>query len=157
MRTINLTEVLTEKNAQEIIEQFLLLKQSKDDITFVIETPGGGVLPGIAIRNVIEEVKETHRVITISKNGTASIGVFLLSCGSHRLIGENAGFMFHSPTTTEENDAFYELKLDFFAIVAQNTRRNIEDVTEFFAEERTFAAKTFIEYGFADEIISDSV
>ncbi len=87
--------------AQTAMQQFA---NQPGDIDLFINSPGGSVVDGAALINVINEIKaQTGKKVTTYILGyAASMGGFLSQVGDHRVMGENARFLIHRASTMFE-------------------------------------------------------
>lgn len=85
--------------ANTIVAQLLFLEQidPDQDITLYINSPGGSVTAGLAIKDTMDLVKPD--VATVGMGMCASMGAFLLSSGAKgkRSVLPNATVMIHQP------------------------------------------------------------
>lgn len=65
-------------------------------ITIVIQSPGGGVLPGLGLYDELRAISDGGNPITTQVRGyAASFGVILLQAGDTRLVGPESYLMVH--------------------------------------------------------------
>jgi len=75
---------------------YALARLSKDPITIRFTSPGGGVMDGFALYDVILAIREQGIVVTTIGIGTcASMAAILLQSGTVRLVGPNAWVLVH--------------------------------------------------------------
>ncbi|MBQ2244430.1 MAG: ATP-dependent Clp protease proteolytic subunit, partial [Oscillospiraceae bacterium] len=80
-RLITLDGPITDESASEIVQQLLYLSTvSDDDITLLIDSPGGSVTAGLAIYDTICGLGVD--VSTVCLGMAASMGAFLLAAGT---------------------------------------------------------------------------
>lgn len=100
-RIIMLDEEISPELASSIITQLLYLKTiSKEPITMFVNGPGGGIYAGLAIYDMMENVKASGIIIKTRGIGVAaSMQSFLLSAGSpgERKVFPNCTIMIHQP------------------------------------------------------------
>jgi len=98
-RMLFLTGPLDDHVADLIIAQMFYLESEShnDDILFYINSPGGVVTAGMAIYDVIHYI--TCDVVTICLGQAASMGAFLLACGTpgKRMALPSSRVMIHQP------------------------------------------------------------
>ncbi len=95
-RLVFITEVITDELAAEITRQLLYLASvSSEDITLVINSPGGSVTAGLAIYDTIQGLP--CDVSTVCLGMAASMGAFLLAAGTKgkRYATPNSEVMIH--------------------------------------------------------------
>ena len=98
-RIILVSEEINSGSASSIIAQLLYLEadDSKAPITVYINSPGGSIADGLAIYDIINNIK--CPVSTVCVGMAASMGAFLLSGGTKgkRFALPNAEIMIHQP------------------------------------------------------------
>jgi ATP-dependent Clp endopeptidase proteolytic subunit ClpP len=66
------------------------------DITFIIDSPGGGIIEGFHLFDVMLSLrKDGHHITTITNGMAASMGGILLQAGDRRIAGPNASILIH--------------------------------------------------------------
>ena len=80
-RMVFIDDVITDALASDIVKQLLYLATTgQEDITMVINSPGGSVTAGLAIYDAIKGL--TCDVSTVCLGMAASMGAFLLAAGT---------------------------------------------------------------------------
>ena len=95
-RMVFVDNVITDELASDITKQLLYLASvSNDDITMVINSPGGSVTAGLAIYDSMKGL--TCDVSTVCLGMAASMGAFLLAAGTKgkRFATPNSEVMIH--------------------------------------------------------------
>ncbi len=95
-RMIFLTEPVTDSLASDICRQLLYLASvSREDITLIINSPGGSVTAGLAIYDTMKSIP--CDVSTVCLGLAASMGAFLLAAGTKgkRFALPNSEVMIH--------------------------------------------------------------
>lgn len=98
--------------ANIIIMQLMLLNsQSNDPIDLYINSPGGSVYQGLAIKDVIHKIESP--VNTIGLGLCASMGAYLLASGTgSRSVTENTRIMLHS-VSSNASGVIHDMEIDF--------------------------------------------
>lgn len=112
-RIIYLAGDVNESSANYIIMQMLWLNaDNKDlDIDFYINSPGGSVYDGLAIKDVINNL--SCKVNTIGIGLCASMGAYLLSAGTGvRKATKNCRIMIHS-VSSGTRGTVHDIEIDF--------------------------------------------
>lgn len=65
------------------------------DWTIVFNSPGGDVVPGLALFDFLTEMKTRHHITTVAQGYAASMGGILLQAGTHRVIGQESWILIH--------------------------------------------------------------
>jgi len=164
-RIIMLGEEVNDTTASLIVAQLLYLEaQDPDkDIQFYINSPGGSVTAGMAIYDTMQYIK--CDVSTICIGMAASMGAFLLSSGAKgkRLILPNAEVMIHQPSGGSRGQAtdiqimaeqILKTKEKLNKILAENTGKSVEQVTQDCERDHWLTAEEALEYGLVDKVIT---
>ena len=163
-RIIFLGEEVNATTASLVVAQLLYLEaQDPDkDIQFYINSPGGSVTDGMAIYDTMQYIK--CDVSTICIGMAASMGAFLLSSGAKgkRLALPNAEVMIHQPsagTPGQVTDMAIHLKRLVITkkrmnqILADNTGKNVAEVTAACERDNFMSAEEAKEFGLIDKVI----
>ena len=163
-RIIFLSEEVNDTTASLIVAQMLYLEaQDPDkDIQFYINSPGGSVTAGMAIYDTMQYIK--CDVATICVGMAASMGAFLLSAGTKgkRLALPNAEIMIHQPSAGTQGQitdmAIHMKRLETIKarmnrILAQNTGKSIEEVTEACERDNFMTSDEAVSFGIIDRVI----
>ena len=163
-RIVMLSEEVNDTTASLIVAQLLYLEaQDPDkDIQFYINSPGGSVTAGMAIYDTMQYIKPD--VSTICVGMAASMGAFLLSSGAKgkRIALPNAEIMIHQPSGGSQGQAtdiqiqaerILKTKKRLNAILAGNTGKPIEQITEDCERDHFLTAEEAKEYGLIDKVI----
>jgi ATP-dependent Clp protease protease subunit len=97
-RTIFLWDQVDDESARDIVKRLLYLdSQNHDDITILINSPGGSVNDGLAIYDAMQNIKSDVR--TVCMGMAASMGALLLTAGTKgkRSAWEHSRVMIHQP------------------------------------------------------------
>ena len=163
-RIIFLSEEVNDTTASLIVAQLLYLEaQDPDkDIQFYINSPGGSVTAGMAIYDTMQYIK--CDVATICVGMAASMGAFLLSAGTKgkRLALPNAEIMIHQPSAGTQGQitdmAIHLKRLETIKermnrILAENTGKSVEEVTDACERDNFMSANEALEFGIIDRVI----
>nr|YP_009353222.1 clp protease proteolytic subunit [Passiflora edulis]YP_010023575.1 ATP-dependent Clp protease proteolytic subunit [Passiflora caerulea]QVL28883.1 clp protease proteolytic subunit [Passiflora edulis f. flavicarpa]APL97543.1 clp protease proteolytic subunit [Passiflora edulis]AXB37576.1 Clp protease proteolytic subunit [Passiflora edulis]QNZ92576.1 clp protease proteolytic subunit [Passiflora edulis]QOP62924.1 ATP-dependent Clp protease proteolytic subunit [Passiflora caerulea] len=107
-RQLFLFQDVNSEIANQLINLFLYLDSENDitDFCLYIDSPGGWILPGISLYNVMEAVESDIRTICVGL--AASMASFILAVGNpnKRVAFPHAGVMIHQPHASflEEDD-----------------------------------------------------
>ena len=163
-RIIFLSEEVNDTTASLIVAQMLYLEaQDPDkDIQFYINSPGGSVTAGMAIYDTMQYIK--CDVATICVGMAASMGAFLLSSGTKgkRMALPNAEIMIHQPSAGTQGQItdmaihlkrLESIKKRMNAILAENTGKSVEIVTDACERDNFMTAQEALEFGLIDRVI----
>ena len=163
-RIIFLSEEVNDTTASLIVAQMLYLEaQDPDkDIQFYINSPGGSVTAGMAIYDTMQYIK--CDVATICVGMAASMGAFLLSAGTKgkRLCLPNAEIMIHQPSAGTQGQitdmAIHMKRLETIKermnrIMAENTGKSVEEVTEACERDNFMTADEARAFGLVDRVL----
>ena len=150
--------------ASTVVAQLLFLASEDDSpIYLYINSPGGVVTSGLAIRDTMNYIKpEVH---TICMGQACSMGSFLLSCGTkgQRAALPEARIMCHQVSAGTRGTAMdMEIQMKetirindrLHEIMAENCGKSAEELKEDFSRDRWMTAEEAKEYGLIDKVIS---
>ena len=163
-RIIFLSEEVNDTTASLIVAQMLYLEaQDPDkDIQFYINSPGGSVTAGMAIYDTMQYIK--CDVATICVGMAASMGAFLLSAGTKgkRMALPNAEIMIHQPSAGTQGQItdmaihlkrLETIKARLNRILAENTGKPLDVVTEACERDNFMTAQEALEFGLVDKVL----
>ena len=163
-RIIFLSEEVNDSTASLIVAQLLYLEaQDPDkDIQFYINSPGGSVTAGMAIYDTMRYIK--CDVATICVGMAASMGAFLLSAGTKgkRMALPNAEIMIHQPSAGTQGQItdmaihlkrLQTIKERMNRILAENTGRTVEEVTDACERDNFMSADEAMAFGLVDRVL----
>lgn len=152
------------QHMSDIVQAQLLFLDSveKKDITFYINSPGGSVLCGLGIVDVMNYIKSD--VATTNIGMAASMGSVILSSGTK---GKRSSLI-HSKVMTHmvshgtegnvQSTRINQLEAEkynyiLFKILAQNCGKTFDDMLESSRWDKWFNSHEALEFGLIDEII----
>lgn len=163
-RKIFLWGEVTEKSSRDITNRLLYLEavEPGKDISFYINSPGGGVTDGMVIYDTMQMISSP--VSTICMGLAASMGSILLSGGAKgkRYIYPHGEVMIHQPSGGGKGTS---ADLEIMArqmekakelgakILAENTGNSYEKVLEDFDRDYWMDAQESKKYGIIDAIL----
>ena len=163
-RIVFLSEEVNDTTASLIVAQLLYLEaQDPDkDIQFYINSPGGSVTAGMAIYDTMKYIK--CDVATICVGMAASMGAFLLAAGTKgkRMALPNSEIMIHQPSAGTKGQitdmAIHMKRLETIKarmnkILAENTGKSVEEVTEACERDNFMTADEALAYGLIDRVL----
>jgi ATP-dependent Clp protease, protease subunit len=164
-RIVVLGDEVTDELANRIVSQLLVLSTDdpESDISIFVNSPGGSVLAGLAIYDVMQLVP--NDVGTVAVGMAASMGQIILCGGTagKRCALPNAQVLMHegsaglggSAADVEIQAAHLSATLDRMrAIIAHHTGRSIDTVVDDVGRDRWFDAHEALEYGFVDRVVT---
>ena len=148
----------------DIVQAQLLYLDSveKRDITLYINSPGGSVLCGLGIVDLMNYISSD--VATVNIGMCASMGSVLLSSGSK---GKRSSLIFskvmthqvsHGTQGNVQDTRINQMEAEkynyiLFKILAQNCGKTFEEVLEFSRRDRWYNSDEALNFGLIDEII----
>jgi len=163
-RIIFLGGSIIDDTANVIIAQLLFLanEDSKADIHFYINSPGGSVSAGLAIYDTMQFVRPDVATYTIGM--AASMGAILVCGGAagKRFVLPNSRLMLHQPliggvmegTATDlaiEAEEILRLRGSIYEIIAKHSKHDPKKIEKDCDRNKWLNAQEAIEYGLADE------
>src|SRR3954466_14116030 len=165
-RIVFLGTDVNEATANIVVAQLLFLQaeDSKKDIFFYINSPGGSVYDALAIYDTMQYV--TNDIQTVGIGVQASAAAFLLSSGTKgkRYMLPSATAMIHQPSsgtrgrvTDQEIDLRESLRIKKLleSIMAKNTGQKVERIHEDMERDKWLNAAEAKKYGIVDGVIDD--
>jgi len=165
-RIVMLNGEVNDQVAATIVAQFLFLQaeDSKKDIYFYINSPGGVVTAGLAIYDCLNFI--SCNVNTICLGQAASMGAFLLSAGEpgKRFALPNARIMIHQPLGGAQGQAsdiaiqaeeILRIKKELTKITADNTKgkTSYEEMEKLMDRDNFLSPEEAINIGLIDSIL----
>ena len=163
-RIIMLTGEINDEMSSIITSEILYLNALSPDekITIYINSPGGSVSSGLAIYDVMKNVKTP--IETIGLGMCASMGAFLLSAGTKglRKAYPNCEIMIHQPLGGSNGQVsdleimtnrFIYLKKKLTSILSENTNQPIEKIIKDTDRNYFMSSQEALEYHLIDEIM----
>ncbi|MEN0047307.1 MAG: ATP-dependent Clp protease proteolytic subunit [Bacteroidota bacterium] len=149
-----------------IIQAQLLFLESADpkrDVQIFINSPGGSVIAGMGIYDVMQYVSPD--VATICTGLSASMGAVLLAAGAagKRSCLEHSRVMIHQPSggmqgQVSDMEISYklikQLQEELYNILSRHTGQSYEKIEEDSDRDRWLTSKEAMEYGLVDEILA---
>jgi len=163
-RKIFLWGMVEDKTAKHVIDRLLYLDMiNNDDITLIINSPGGYVTSGLAMYDVIKSLKSD--VSTVCMGYAASMGSILLSVGAKgkRFIYPHAKVMIHQPSGGAGGQAsnieiqvreIVKTKEISAKILAENCGQSVEKIMTDFDRDYWMDAQESVDYGIVDGILN---
>ena len=163
-RIVFLSGEIDDNNANTIVSELLYLDSlNHDDISLYINSPGGSITSGMAIMDTINYIKSD--VSTICIGMAASMGAFLLSCGTKgkRYILPNAEVMIHQPLGGATGQAteikiaaerILKLKEKLINILSKNTNQERKKIAQDTERDYFLSSDEALEYGIVDKILN---
>lgn len=161
-RTILLTGEINDQVAEEVAMAILYLGgKSEDDITLVINSPGGSVTAGMAVFDAMNRV--SCDVITFANGVAASMGAFLLAAGTpgKRYASPTAEVMIHQPLGGISGQAtditvaaahIQAVKHRMAELMAGFCGKTQEVLLQDMERDNWFPAQNAMEYGLVDHV-----
>ncbi len=163
-RMLFLTGPLDDHVADLIIAQMFYLESEShnDDILFYINSPGGVVTAGMAIYDVIHYI--TCDVVTICLGQAASMGAFLLACGTpgKRMALPSSRVMIHQPLGGVQGQAtdiiihakeILRMKEKLNRVLAERTGKTMSQIEQDTERDYFMSAEEAREYGIVDRVV----
>lgn len=151
----------------DVVQAQLMFLDSveKKDITMHINSPGGSVLHGLGIIDVMNYVNSD--IVTINTGLSASMGSVLLSSGTkgkrssllfsrvmiHQLSHGNHGNIQDTRINQIEAEKYNYI---LFKILGQNCGKDYKEVIEWARRDRWYNSQEALEFGIIDEVINST-
>jgi ATP-dependent protease ClpP protease subunit len=142
------------------------MKQGIKDFIILISSPGGSVIHGLSAYNYLKGLPAS--ITTHNFGSVDSIGIVLYCAGSKRLSVPQARFLFHGVNVQFKGEQNLDEKLleerlkglridmeNIAKVIAANTGKNAEDVTNAMIERTTLNPEEAQSWGLVHEIKSE--
>ena len=163
-RIIFLSDEINDVTASLTVAQLLFL-ESEDpdkDISLYINSPGGSITSGMAIYDTMNYIK--CDVSTICIGMAASMGAFLLSCGTKgkRFALPNSEIMIHQPLGGTQGqatdikihaDRIIRIRKNLNEILSKNTGKPLDIIERDTERDNFMSSQEALDYGLIDKII----
>lgn len=165
-REIFLTEEVNAETSNELIKQLMYLERqdSGKEINLYINSPGGEVISGLAVYDLISLMKSPVR--TVCTGTAASMAAILFLAGEKREMLPHTRLMIHDPSFSggsiggkKSHELRHELeKLDevreaLAKIIAEKTGRPLEEIYDVTSDDTFYSAEEAITFGLATGIM----
>lgn len=166
-RIIFLNGPVEDHMAHLIVMQLLFLEAQdpKKDIHMYINSPGGVVTAGLAIRDTMNFIKSD--VSTVCMGQACSMGAMLLMAGTKgkRICLPDARVMIHDPSAgmgrsiaTDmkiQMDEMLKLQKRLHEMVVEDTGQPLEVVQKSMERDKFMSAQEALEFGIIDRVVSE--
>jgi len=150
--------------AEFIVRQLLELdRESNEEITMFINSPGGYVTSMFGIIDTMNVIKSPIRTVVMGI--AASAAAVIASAGDTRLITENAQFMLHEISAgtfgsmSEMRESLEQIEKQnelLLKILADNSGQPVSVIKKITnKQDKYFSAEEAVEFGLCDKIIKD--
>ena len=165
-REIFLTEEVNPETSNELIKQLMYLERqdSGKEINLYINSPGGEVISGLAVYDLISLMKSPVR--TVCTGTAASMAAILFLAGEKREMLPHTRLMLPDPSFgggsiggKKSHELRHELeKLDevreaLAKIIAEKTGRPLEEIYDVTSDDTFYSAEEAITFGLATGIM----
>lgn len=166
-RLIFVDKPVDSESINEIIKQILVLSSvSKDEITLIINCPGGNISDGLALLDVIKSCPCTIRGVSLGL--AASMGALILSSCSKgfRYVTEHSRVMIHEPLIQSSvggscsqiqatAEALLERKKLINKLLCEYTGKDTKTINKATSFDNYLSAEAAVKFGICDEVLSD--
>jgi len=163
-RIVFLNGDVDDDSAHAIIMQLMYLNASdpEEDITLIINSPGGSVYSGLAIYDMMQAI--SNDVVTVVSGIAMSMGCFLASGGAKgkRFSLPNSRIMAHQ-VSSGTRGTIVDMRVDLketeylnkrlFEIMSANTGKTLKQIVKDCDRDLFLSPQEAVEYGFLDRVI----
>ncbi len=165
-RTILVSEPISSNLARSVYQQLIMLERddAKKPITVIVNSPGGEADAGFGMYDMIRFVSCPVRTLVAGLCASAGVMVFLAGDRGQRFSLPNSRFLLHQPSSQSWGQAsdleiaareILRLRDQYNRIVASETGRTIEKVTEDADRDFWMSANEAKEYGLVTRVVSN--
>lgn len=164
-RKLFLTGTVDEAMANQFVSELLYLAQSNEPIDIYINSPGGSVINGLVIYDIIQACEDKVPINMYCTGLAASMAAVILAGGQkgRRYILPHSKCMIHEPLMTgggggsatsiqKTAESIMETKAIINGILAKHTGKSIEEINEKTAFDNYMNAEASVGFGLCDEI-----
>lgn len=164
-RSIEVVGEITRESVYSLILQLRYLHSAdpEKEITMYINSPGGSVIDGLALYDVMKGISCPIRTVCVGM--AASMGSLLFAAGNQRDILPHAKVMIHDPLTTgisgsalsveEASRRLMDTRQTVAEVLSKHTGHTIEEVYEKTKKDSYFNAQEAVAWHLADRIITE--
>lgn len=164
-RSIEVVGEIRRESVYSLILQlrYLYSADPEKEITMYINSPGGSVIDGLALYDVMKGISCPIRTVCVGM--AASMGSLLFAAGNQRDILPHAKVMIHDPLTTgisgsalsveEASRRLMDTRQTVAEVLSKHTGHTIEEVYEKTKKDSYFNAQEAVDWRLADRIITE--
>lgn len=161
-RIVRLEGEITDAMANEVIRQLMILgSETKEDITILIDSPGGSVGAGFAIIDAMRMLG--NRIVCVCTGLAASMAALIFSEGSERLMFPHSVVMIHqarlsghisggSETIEQISRRLAKNSAEVNSLLAKNTGKTLGEIESASAYDNYMSAEEAVAFGIADGV-----
>ncbi len=166
-RKVYLGEEVDSDSSNAVVQQLLYLEHqdAKAPITLYLNTPGGSIVDGMAVYDLMQQVSCPVHVVVVGM--AASMGSVLLSGGEkgHRYILPHGEVLLHQPLGGARGPAtdikisaqrIIKTKEMLLRLLADNCGQTYERLVEDCDRDYWLDADAAVEYGICDQVLNPS-
>ncbi len=162
-REINCIGEIDMESVNSLIAQMLQLEKEDPDaeITLYINSPGGSVVDGLALYDVMQAISCPIRTVCVGM--AYSMGAILFVAGDQRDMLPHSKIMIHDPLITHlagsalhvqtESKKLLDVRRATNEILAKHTGKTIKQIEAKTCKDSYFTAEEAVKFGLADNII----
>lgn len=164
-RKLFLNGEVNDKMANQFVSEFLYLSQSNEPIDIYINSPGGSVISGLVIYDIIQSCEDRIPINIYCVGMAASMGAVILAGGQkgRRFILPHSKCMIHEPLMTgggagsatsiqKTAESIMETKAIINGILSKHTGKSIEEINEMTSFDNYMNAEDSVAFGLCDEV-----
>lgn len=167
-RKIFLVDQVDAASTNELMKQLMYLEKEDNtkEITLYINSPGGEVVSGLAVYDLLTMMKSPIRTVCIGT--AASMGAILFLAGDKREMLPHTRLMIHDPSYSHndiggrkpheiqhELDKLNEVRKSLAKIISQKTGKSLDEIYEKTADDTYYNAEEAIEFGLATNVATE--
>ena len=164
-RKLFLLGPVTEEMANDFVSEMMFLAQTNEPIDICINTPGGSVVSGLVIYDLIQALNDKIEINIYCTGMASSMGAVILAGGQkgRRYIMPHSKVMIHEPliqngmggsatSIKRTAESILETKAIIDEILVKHTGKTQEEIDEATSFDNFMTAEEAIEFGLCDEI-----
>ena len=162
-REVECSGEIDRETVNDLIDELLQFKHEdpEGEITMYINSPGGSVVDGLALYDVMQAISCPIRTVCVGM--AYSMGAILFAAGDRRDMLPHSKVMIHDPLVTHiegsalhvetESRKLLDVRKAINGILAKHTGKTVKQIEAKTCKDTYFTAEQAVEFGLADNII----
>jgi ATP-dependent Clp protease protease subunit len=164
-RVVCIEGEITDDTAQEIVRQLLVLDiESGDNVTLLINSPGGSAQGGMAIIDTIRVMRS--KVIAVCTGCAYSMAAAVFACCFRRIMLEHSSLMIHNGlhiSVTKGGDRDIEVlcsdikrsRESYYKVLADSCNKTVDEISQCCTSDYYMDPVQALDFGLSDETASN--
>ncbi len=162
-REVECSGEIDRETVNELIDELMQLRHEdpEGEITMFINSPGGSVVDGLALYDVMQSISCPIRTVCVGM--AYSMGAILFAAGDQRDMLPHSKVMIHDPLVTHiegsalhvetESKKLLDVRKAINEILAKHTGKTVKAIEDKTCKDTYFTAEEAVKFGLADSIV----